>query len=46
MQETRHAKQPAILMAFFHQDLFQDELNVLDAHHGGNQYLHFRFGCR
>ncbi len=24
----------------------QDELNVLNAHHGGNQYLHFRFGCR
>ena len=25
---------------------FQDELNVLNAHHGGNQYLQFRFGCR
>jgi hypothetical protein len=35
-QETRRAKQPAILMAFFNQDLFQDELNALNAHHGGN----------
>ncbi len=25
--------------------LFQDELNVLNAHHGDNQYLRFRFGC-
>ena len=43
-QETGHAKQLTISMAFFHQDLFQDELNVLDAQHGGNQYLHFRLG--
>jgi hypothetical protein len=45
MQETGRAKQLTILMAFFHQDLFQDE-HVLNAHHGGNQYLLYRFGCR
>jgi hypothetical protein len=43
-QETGRTKQPTIMMAFFHQDLFQDELNVLDAHHGGNQHLHFVLG--
>jgi hypothetical protein len=44
-------EQLTIMMTFFHQGpqgptSFQDELNVLNAHHSGNQYLHFRFGCR
>ena len=44
MQETGRTKQLTISMAFFHQDLFQDELNALNAHHGGNQYLLYRLG--
>jgi hypothetical protein len=42
-------EQLTTMMAFFHQGphgptSFQDELNVLNAHHGGNQYLLYRLG--